>query len=334
MFKYKGILTSRALLVGATVMLLSACGGGGSGSGDISDRGTDSDYVGSRASAALTPDNTLEFTSLLYGQTDASNLLLERSSNADSSFKGILSEINTLKRLVGGDRSIGESKLQARAISETEDCTYGGTIAGVGNVDESSETGTIKLTATNCEEESGTILNGVVRLTIESSDNPESFTLEIDDLSITQNGASFSQTGVLTSYWKSSEDGSVDHIIETLNLVTTNNTTSEQVYLQDFNFEEKDGAVDLSGKIFLSGEGYVTVSGSSDLSLWSEADSPLPQNGFIYLRGSNGSTARISSIPGDYERFTLELDEDGDGVFESTSIQDLATDGFINLVDR
>lgn len=321
---HKRILPVKTLLVSVAVLLLSACGGSGGGAS-----GTDGEYVGSRASATLNRDNTLEFTPLLYGQTQASVTFLGRSSSSDSSFNGILSEINTLKRLVGSERDANGSALQARTVSEVEDCTYGGTLESTGDFDESAGTGAINITLTDCEEDRGIVLNGAVSVIVESSSDSETDTININGLSVMQNGVSYSQTGVLTSYWNDSET----HIIETLNLVTTNNTTSDQSYLQDFYYELKDDEVSLSGKLYLSGEGHVTISGSSDLSLLGDADSPLPGSGFIYLKGSNGSIARISGISGDYERFTLELDEDGDGIFEATSIQDLSADELTDLVD-
>lgn len=330
MINHKKILPVKTLLVSAVGLLLAGCGGGGGSTSVNPD--PDSEYVGSRSPATLNRTNVLEFTSLLYGQSDASDILLGRSGSSGLSFTGILAEISTLKRLVSGSRVTGEPLLQARTVSETVNCTFGGTLKGVGDVNESTETGTIKFTFTNCEEESGVVLNGVASQTVHSSSDPESYTLKMDGLSITQNGASYSQTGVLTYYWENSTDGSEPHVIETINLVTTNDTTSEQAYLQNISVEQVGGTAALSGKLYLSGEGYVTLSGSSDLDLSSD-DVSLPVDGFVYLSGAGGSTARIASLSYDFERYTLELDEDGDGLFEATSIQDVTADELTDLVD-
>lgn len=336
----KQTLVVRTLLLTVLTTLMASCGSGDSDddnntapSGDntiasgIVTPNPSAAYTGSRDPMLLDENNTLKLTTFIYGSSDTSNLLSRPDSTAtEQSLVNALSLTSSLTRMVGNNPS---NSLAARTVSESEACEYGGTISLNGEVDDATSTGTVIYQASNCQEVKGEVINGQMYAIIHSDSSPYSETIGFNNLSLTQNGNTLLQTGTINNIIGSNSDG--EYQDQTINLFSSNSATGEQSFLENFRilagtaYNDATNPAQMSGKIYISGEGYATASGSDDLVLSSEA---TPQSGHIMLLGASASQARISQ-PSDeqvgYGVFRVDLDEDGDGFFESKALESITS---------
>ena len=331
-------LIQRVTITTGISLLLASCGGGNDNP-NIPSINPDADaaYTGSRDPALLTRPNTLQFVNLLYGNTLTSDGLLNRPVKSEPSFTNILSEIKSINHLIGSKQpSEGEGEVSARSVSQTVLCAYGGEVSGGGEINDSAQTESLTYTFTNCEENEGVILNGVTNRTIHSSSAPYSHTIKFDQLSISQNGNKYTQTGTLT--YREDNNSSETRVLETVNLVTHDIGSDQRSYLNDVVFDSTypfgggPGTALVSGELYLSDQGYISLSGTDDLS-FEHPEDYTPLFGSIYLDGASDSQARIRSTEY-YMQTNIDLDQDGDGSFEASSIQYLAEDTLVELTDN
>lgn len=319
------------LISGITAFSLASCGGGG----DSSDEKKftpltpkpDELYTGSLDPALLDTNNTPLFSNLMVGVSGA-----EIQSRPIEESNGFLPNQTTLfTKIAEKTRSIRTaSSLQARTVSDSSSCEYGGTASLIGEVDDDSETGALVITFQNCQLVEGTVLNGQTSETITSAHDPEVSSLAYDKLSITQDGESYLITGTIDYSDAYSNDSGIRTQTEVINLASVDNASGISTYLKDYTIISESGfEVDdfssITGKAYISSEGYVTLSTSSDYLSRIYDDNVIPNQGYIYLMGASTSKARISSIDATsslVSDYRLDLDENGDGVYELTSIQD------------
>ena len=247
-----------------------------------------------------------------------------------------ISMTSALTRIAGGN---SKNPIAARTVSESEACTYGGNVSINGEVDDATSTGNVVYQLNNCEAEDGEVLNGQMYMIIHSDINPESNTLGFNELSLTQNGNVFLQTGTIKTV------SDAQHQDQTINLFSSNGETGEQIFFENFRTiarfasSENINPSQMSGKIYSGNEGYVTVSSSDDLALNYYTD-PIPESGHILLLGASGSKARISPPFSDSDsgwtsgEYRVDLDKDGDGTFELTALQNINTTTNPTLADN
>ena len=360
MLKQRFIKTTQLVSTLTLFSLLTACGGGGSDSGNggasppDAPKDANQAYTGARTPALLDTENTLRFSRLLFGTSSASGTLQRPDDSASTMVDAtsISQSLNTL-----AIRTSTQHNLQQRSVSDAEDCTHGGNITATGEVDDSALSAVLKLTFNNCEDDLGTVINGSMDQVINSIydydlGTPDSYTVSFDGLTITQGSVSFSQTGSV-DYFLSLDTNNFHYIKkETINLTSTNNTSGAASYLEDYNIESRRAYLSeppestVSGKAYLHDEGYITISGSDPLN-WAPSDTSdlnaqenIPaRSGYIALTGASNSEAKVSpatlnNSEASESEYRIDLDADGDGVYELTSIQDYDSTNDIPLAEN
>ncbi len=311
---------------GLTSLLLVSCGGGGgSDSGDSNtasqlDPKANQAYTGSRDPALLNESNALLFASLIIGNSAIGETLSRPQGTSTSILANQPQLIDGLLKVTKNSNAYTD--LQSRTVSESEACEYGGRVSASGDIDPETEYGFLVLTFEDCKLDSDSTLNGQAS---ETNHTDNSVTLAYEDLTVSQNGESYSLTGVVTN------DGEV--IVS--NLTSIHIPTGLSTYLQNYTTEYNDyfsgSPKAINGKAYIGNEGYVTISTSEGYSSFpSNSGIYIPQDGQILMTGAAQSKARIvgtgiNSNDTTYtpdSKYTVGLDIDGDGTYELAAIQD------------
>lgn len=315
---------------GLTSLVLASCGGGGSDSGKSDsvsqlDPKANQSYTGSRDPALLNESNTLLFASLIMGDSVDIETLYRAEDTSASILTNQSKLIDDLLQLT--QTASTHSGLHARTVSESESCEYGGTVSANGDVDPETFVGYVVYTFTNCKVDSDSTFNGKAS---ETAHSDNSITLAYDALTVSQGSESYSVTGTVTN------DGE-----ETVsNLTSVHTPTGLSTYLQDYTTSYNDyfsgTPKAISGKAFISNEGYITVSTSQNYSSYSSNDGIyIPLDGEIRITGAAQSKARVVGAGGNGDsKYTVGLDANGDGVYELTSIQDQASSETVALEEN
>ena len=325
----------RILLSSAIALTLSACGGGGGSNDNSSSKkltpDPDGAYTGGTNPALLNASNTPTFASIIAGQSSSTDFLSRDEAQNNSVLTNQSELIDKLTQTIKPAST--SNSLQARSVSETTACEFGGSVSVAGEVDDSAETGILIYTFKDCEIEDNTIINGLASEEVHSRYDPESSVLSYDDLKLSQSGESFTLVGTIayTTEYSVRADGNEETTEKQItNLASTHASSGLTSYLKDYtsmrylSYNEEQQSV--SGKIYLSTEGYATVSTSSDYSTDSHSGSIIPRQGDLYLTGASLSKGRIRNSANEQIYYTLayrlDLDTDGDNIYELTSIQD------------
>jgi hypothetical protein len=128
---------------------------------------------------------------------------------------------------------------------------------------------------------------------------------------------------------------------ELVNILSVNSPSGIQTYLEDYNIDTTlnrypSGATkeysSISGRAYISDEGYVTISTSDDFAFFKNNTQDVyyvPYQGALYFTGASKSQARIPEhgtfSTNSMDKYRLDLDKDGDGGYELISSQDPTT---------
>jgi hypothetical protein len=322
---------------GLTSLLLVSCGSGsdsGNGSGNsnsnsISRLNADANqaYTGSRDPALLNKSNTPLFSSLIIGHSANTETLYRVEESSPSILLNQSKLINGLLKVTQTGSS--HTDLNNRAVLS---CDNGGTVSADGDTE--TDVGSVIYTFVNCQINNDATLNGQASETV-GTDGTK--TVAYEALTVFQNDQSFSVTGAVID----------DGMKVVSNLTSAHTASGLSTYLQDYTTTFEDTyispPISISGKAFISNEGYVTVSTSEDYSSYSDHGIYIPSNGEIFMTGAALSTARVVGT-GDKDdelygytgdsKYTVGLDIDGDGAYELTSIQDLSTADTVELEEN
>lgn len=325
------------LYVGITAILLSACGGGGDGSAENDSGYTlltpkpDQAYTGSRDPSLLDESSAAIFASLVVGDSTSSDSLQSRGAANNTLLLDQPAMLTSLSNTILNKQQ--NSQLLGRSVSQTISCDYGGTASVAGDLNDEEETGVLVYTYQNCQLEEGITLNGKTSTTIHSSFAPESSTVAFDSLETTSNGETYTLIGTIKNTESYSQESSQNITTETevINLTTVHSASQFKTYFQNYTSTKATNFGDLteqslSGRVFLSNLGYVTVSTSANYITDNNSQSEIPEQGTILLTGASQSQSRISgAVDGSQDNYQLNLDKDGDNVYELTSVQNSST---------
>lgn len=298
-------------------IILTACGGGSGGSSSPTINATsinaDSEYTGVRNKAVLTRDNSLSFVDAIIGRNIENNLIQSTDSAARP--------ISTLdaQRTVNGLSSL----TQARNINESGACSQGGNISISGELN-NDNIGQISLAINNCTEDSLTI-NGTINMNITKydsiNDEPTEYMISFNNLSIVFGEETYSAIG--TQLYTRDDDFIATTIT---NMIQTDNSSKGTLFT-GFTTKTTGLFTEFSGKVFLEDHGYVDVTTPEPTRI---NNGTLTFVGEIILSGASSSKAKISP---DYneetfiDRLRVDLDQNGDDIYEYLSVQDETTDG-------
>lgn len=311
--------------------MLSACGGGGSGGDDsagVSPANFDDAYTGKRDPALLTKNNAMPFVEMLLGGSDlfgGDNFSKSSHLPEDSSAYGLIGVNNSLHKHIKAVYQRSTYQQKQVDIDESEACEYGGKESLTGSIDDSSGKGTLAHKYTNCKVEKDLVLNGSMTLDIrvfdvEQYDWPTSYIGTFNDLSI-KDGSSIAVFSGTVDY-KHNLNSAV--VTQKINLFAKEASTGEQRVLKNVTLVNDlgDAITKVSGKLFIDEYGYVDVLSSNGLILWD-----IIEGGEIVLKGASKSAAKVSAYDSGYEgKYRVDLDVNGDGVYELTSVQSLLSD--------
>lgn len=281
-------------------LLLAACGGGGSGGGSTTPTAT----------ARLTTNNALDFTQVVEMSYFTSGAFLSfRASSADGSTQNsntasIPKVTKVLRDLAS--RNLDRNIYQNRAVNTTEPCTGGGSVTTIGDIDDATNTGSANITMNYCVED-GITMNGSTTVNVTTNTSTQfiaSFTfnnLSVDD-----------GYDILVLQGTQNVNETPSRLTVTSNLTFTINGT-DQVEQKQLVVTENSSGVTASGALCISGEGCVIIETKGPV----EVDYYGPYNGEIILHGVN-SNLQILIVNG---YAYVNLDADGNGTFETTSLE-------------
>lgn len=303
----------------AVSLLLTACGGGdGGGSSNstpVNPYDADAKYTGIRTQTTITTNNKLDFIRALYGVEYEGFSLASTGQNSttqEQSFSSLTKDLTALA-LHATIKSTGYTLAAAKPVNDTIACPNGGTTKISGEVDKSTGIGVVTLAMTNCITTIGKS-NGNVQLAITSYDlaarKPTAFTLTFQNLKVDYPIVSYTAVGT-QSY-------SVVQGIETTtsNIHRLNHTTNKQSLIKNYqvvSISPYDTRFKLSGQAYLQDYGYVSVSTLENVVF---SDAGIPIAGKARLAGANNSKLQITATT---SNMMLELDSNGDNVYEETS---------------
>ena len=344
----KDRFTRFAMLV-LPALVLAACGGGGGGGGG----------GGSSSNASTTT-----FTpTLAISSTNASSVAadgLDASTNAGAAQAGAnlitgvqvdagtpvmvpsLSEVALkLARMAAGK---APSLATGVAVNETDACTYGGTITITGNIasDTSVSAGdTISISASNCAEVIGnstsvTTLNGAMAITVtagtisDSAVYPQNITM-----ALTATSLSTSTLGVVDV-----SDGDMTIALQQISATAANATISGNSLTNTWTHGSVTRSVALKNYKIAQGTNGTTV--RSDVTATVVTTNPrvgsnqvytvttptpivrdlaIVASGSLKVTGASSSLLLTVTTP---NNFTLQVDANGDGTYESSSTVTMA----------
>ncbi len=313
----------RWAMVAAIVGMSAACGGGGGGGGG------GVTYTGLTTQAPLDTSNagTIGVTAYTGGSgTDTLSLIGVASGPGETGDAGngmwTLNMARALRQALptqARDLSVSTGAAAGATVS-TSTALPDGDCGGTGSMRGSYDDATGVLNATvrfNAWCNGGVTVSGSVTLvgqfdvTDPSAPVPVSFTLSFQALTISDSVVSQTQSGTIVIDFGTgaitissdfrAADGKVYRVTDFTVTATTTGSGEDIV---------------ISGQFCHPDYGCATVSTPTPLSV--ATGDTYPTAGVIELAGATGSAARLTAQP-DGATFTLEVDADGDGVYESST---------------
>jgi hypothetical protein len=326
------IFSSRTLAL-ACALLLAACGGGGGGSGSSSSVASgpqavvisESNAKPVSASALDTAQNT-STTSNIGGLPIAVQV---DPSAAPSSLQLITQAV----RLATG--SFSATGLPAGVlVSETGNCSFGGTVSISGHVANASTLtagDTLVISMNSCSEASGMSLNGQLAMTVASVSGSLSavpfhivLSTTATNLSATSNGVTVVANGSITLDWTATSAS--DTFVASGTAMSTRETVSGSSHtttLRNFTQTQIVSGSTLTGSLTATVEsdsprlgGAVSYTVTTPTPVVWNAGTRTATSGVIKVVGANNSQL-LATINADGS-VTIQLDANGDGVYEKT----------------
>lgn len=315
-------------LMSATLLsgLLVACGGGGGG--DNSSAPTTNEdvvFTGVSTQAQVTVTNAPELTktSLSNGTAGATSSAVvgvttdnNSSSLATHSLSGLFGRVAAQHINLAGASSV----IGVIVGPETEACSGGGTVTVTIDLNQSTGSFTGDIELSNCVEQGQTI-NGAMAfsgsINVNTLEFDSALAMTFTSLGIKGDGANMTLNGRMSCDLRN---------IDTMLSCTENFDLRDNISGQTFRTENlrvtimdaSGGAqVAISGRFYHPTHGYVEI--VTDTSLFVSDNDSWPSVGVIRLLGADGSRARVTVI--DASQYTLEVDSDGDTIYESNTVE-------------
>lgn len=307
-------------------MFVAACGGGGSSGDPQPSSEADVPYTGKTSPASITTANAKELTLDVFQQGTIGGAPVASLNGevirAASQPRGLLLK-ETLEKAIRHMDPRGASSGLAAAIQDMSD-TFPGSCGGgmsfrISYDDQSGEFSGETSFANYCEE--GIVTNGDMSfdglMDVESGEFL-SFTMTMDSLSVKACGDTFTTDGTLKVV--SEGDASAYVSTMTLDIYVTEGGTGQVYWVKGMTMKIEEGYfftnISVQGRFYHPDYGYVDVRTEHNLQVYD--DNFWPSSGVMVAEGADGSVARLTAI--NSESYRLQVDEDGDGVYESDEI--------------
>ena len=332
--------------------LLIGCGGGGGGGGGTSGGtgsggfggggiggqtgASDITYTGLTGQASVTVDNANEIFSVVWNggvSSGTGDVILAASlgtpeiistGKAEPYLFSVSGASNDVRNYIKKTKGTVSSIAGGVAVNETVNGRVSGTETIVGSIDDNTGTGSLTMTYLNYNN-GGATYDGVLTISVNKYD--------LAYQAITDMTMGYSVWTITDSSHSVTANGSVrivDDILSnretaTFNTVIRDNNskkTSKQenfVVVDTYNniLAPSSMTETITGRVYIEKYGYVEVSTLSPL-LYSTFPQENPNGGGpIVLRGSGNATVQVTPLS--TTKVRIQVDADGDGVFERTS---------------
>lgn len=317
------------LLLAFLSITLSSCGGGDSTS--VDNTNLNEIYNGNKSPARLTEQNTAIYSRMLLGNSYSEWRRFATLGDLRTDISNILQQLALLNNTTPPSSNTGEYNLSLGITNRH--CTHGGSYTKDGDISGPQYTGTVTYIFSECQISDDITYNGKASITSFSYHLPRSSILKYDNLSLNSKGTVYNILGTVEkfgSYQDENEEIFKDTRIR--NLLISNSENSFSTYFEDVFVETTTSYIEyttsstVSGKIYLQGDGYITLSNSSNYlsPTTNYYGDVVTQLGDIYFTGNNSSsklTRKLNSEEGfDTTDYRMDIDTDGDSIYELTSI--------------
>lgn len=329
--------TNTILPVFLATTLLTACGGGGSSSSSTTTGGTSggtssttladasSAYSGSRNLALLTTANSMEFVNLVFATENINNNITPpsaRPTDGDTAINvaaagSLLQPQRILSALAASQ--IASQRYQAKPFNLSDTCPDGGTATAAGDLDDTTFTGTLQVTYNQCKSEN-VITNGSALLVVHTL-TPTAYTVSMKGLGIRVDDVPYTTTGTL----RVDENTTTGQSTLSINQYQRNLSTGKQQLAENVRMlVESSSYTDISGKFCDGVQGCVTTTTAKALLFAADG---VPLEGELLMSGAANSKLQViaqgydASTTPPQRKLQVNLDANGDGVYESPSIR-------------
>ena len=320
------------LSVALTVLLFTACGGGGDESSDVTDTTTGVSITSTNAEKITA--EVVSSVDTVGGTTTAADFVTGVSINLpDSGFTYPELVLRQLERLPSLASLSDNGSVTGVVTTHTEPCSGGGTYtisADVADPNVLTVGDTIIVTFNNCDE-SGIVLNGSMSITITEVTGtfdgipPYALGFKVVFTSLSMSDASLVVTTDGDMTMRLSDDGTGNESMLLSGNRFTTSTADVVQSLMNYRYEmwmndnSGDYSLDMQGTIESTAIGgsvsYVTLTTFTGNDLVSDGN---PTAGVLLISTSiDNSQARITAQP-DGINVQIEIDADGDGLYETT----------------
>lgn len=289
---------------------LAACGGGGGGGTNVTANDTSAAYNGKRDLAALNTGNQQIFADAIELSVMGIGSGLDAAARPDTPTDVNITPLGQRHNLISRalDEYMARHNYQARAFNSSADCSNGGSISISGDLNDQTGQGDLTLSANQCKE--GEIVlagSGTIKV------NKVDFNLQkITDYALTSRmsvsyaGQTYSETGVM----QVNSDPYAPRVSVVSNILRS--VAGQQLLDNNVTLALDNSGITLGGQLCESNHGCANISTPQKLSL-------VYSSGQVILTGASNSKIRFRTESG---REWLDLDANGDGRYESTTLQE------------
>ncbi len=299
-------------------LTLVACGGGGGGGS-----GGDSSisYTGSKDQAVIDTTNAKTMAESSVGGSQTGVVFGVESDNQESQANltiiGVSKILSSSVRNIEMNDSVVVLVGAIINVSDAEDCIDSGSISF--NLSVNDVTGEFSGTFNfnNCREV-GTTISG--SMNVSGMINPSigditQMTFSMNSVTVVSGSESLTMSGTISTSFSGSS------FTMTMDVLFKDNASGSVVWFENLSISATANIshleMSISGRFYHPDHGFIDiVTNQAFLVNYSDL---FPFLGQMTITGANGSSARLTVI--DNTQYTLEVDEDGDGIFETVTTE-------------
>jgi len=299
-------------------LTLVACGGGGGGGS-----GGDSSisYTGSKDPAVIDTTNAKTMAESSVGGSQTGVVFGVESDNQESqpnlTIIGVSKILSSSVRNIEMNDSVAVLTGAIINVSETDPCLNGGSLSF--NLSLNDVTGEFSGTFNfnNCTEGGTTIsgsMNASGTINLSTGDITQ-LTFSMNSVTVVSGSESLTMSGTISTSFSGSS------FTMTMDVLFKDNASGSVVWFENLSISATDNIshleMSISGRFYHPDYGYIDiVTNQAFLINYSDLN---PFLGVMTIIGANGSSARLTVI--DNTQYTLEVDEDGDGFYETVTME-------------